>query len=228
MIRKPFLLGISACVSMVLITACTSSDGSAPVQPTTTPPPCTRTPVFIHAKNKGTVLYVTDVESKLNNDTARAVPLTLTNSQSQAVTIGETTKQVSGVTASADVKAGFSLPIKWLPSVSAEAKAIYSTVHESDWSARQTVSTSSSSSQTILVPAGATGYVFFGVEMRMVRGVLQTSGCSMPVQDTAQTVFVPEAGSYCAFTRGPDVFVDGGYGTLRSGDCQVLKSDLGP
>jgi len=62
----------------------------------------------------------------------------------------------------------------------------------------------------------------------VVRGVLQTSGCSLPVQDTAQTVLVPEANNYCAFTRGPDVFVDGGYGTLRSGDCQVLNSDLRP
>jgi hypothetical protein len=126
----------------------------------------------------------------------------------------------------------FSLPIKWLPSVSVKAQAIYSTVHETDWSAQQAVSTSSSSSssssQTITVPAGATGYVIFGVDMRVVRGVLQTSGCSLPVQDTAQTVFVPEAGTYCAFIRCPDVFVDGGSGTLRSGDCQVLNSDLGP
>lgn len=228
MTRKPFVLGIGACVSMALVTACTSSVGSAPAQLTTTPPPCTRTPAFIHVKNLGTALYVTAVESRLNNDTAEAQPLTLTNSRSETVTIGVTTKRVSSVTASASVTARFSLPIKWLPSVSVEAQAIYSTVHETDWSAQQQVSTSSSSSQTITVPACATGYVIFGVDMRVVSGVLQTSGCSLPVQDIAQTVLVPEADNYCAFTRGPDMFVDGGYGTLRSGDCEVLSSDVGP
>jgi hypothetical protein len=68
----------------------------------------------------------------------------------------------------------------------------------------------------------------YGAEVQVFRGVLVSSGCSLPTQRTAEKVFVPIDYYYCSFFRGPDMFTDGGYGTAgSSGNCQIINYDLG-
>jgi len=236
MTRKPFVLGIAACASLIaVLTGCTSvlapdvvsipgaavGSGNGAV----TTPSCTRTVVFGHVTDIGTALDVTEVKTAIN-DTDSAATFTLTNQHSTAVSIEETTKRVSSFTASVSAEVGFSLPVKWLPSASIQAQAIYTTVHETDSTVQQAVTVSAGSQLQIKIPAGATGYVLYGVDVQVVRGVLRSSGCSSPAQKISQTVFIPMHDGYCAFVRGPDQFTDGGYGTDLAGNCQIIDYDL--
>jgi len=238
MTRKPFILGIAACVSLIcVLTGCVSGP-AAPSDAViagaaagggngaATPPPCTRTVAFGHVSDSGTALDVTDVETAIN-DTDNPATDTLTNQHSRTVSIEQTNKSVSSFTASVSVRAGFSLPVKWLPSASIQAQAIYTTMHETDSAVQQTVSATAGSQLQITIPVGATGYVLYGVDVQVVRGVLQSSGCSSPAQKTPLTIFIPLHDGYCTFVRGPDQFTDGGYGTDLAGNCQIINYEQG-
>jgi hypothetical protein len=236
MTRKPFGLGIAICASLIaVLTGC----GSGPAVPSdavpagaaaggngaATAPSCTPTVVFGHVTDVGTALDVTDIETAIN-DTDNTATFTLTNQHSKTVSIEETTKRVSSFTASVSATVGFSLPIKWLPSASITAAAAYTTIHETDSTVQQAVGVTAGSQLQITIPADATGYVLYGVDVQVVHGVLQSSGCSSFPQQTSEAAFIPMHFGYCAFVRGPDQFTNGGYGTDLAGNCQIINYDL--
>jgi len=239
MIRKHLVLGIVACASFTALLA--GCDFGAPVPSdvasagaagggngATTTPTCERTYVFHRVTDVGTALDVTDVQTTAQNYTGAAETLEVRDSHTTMVSIEQTTKSVSSFTASLSEQAGFSSPTKWRVSASVQAEQILKVVYETDSIVQQAVTVSEGSNVWITVPAGATGYVLYGVEVLVVRGVMRSSGCSLPAQRTLETVFVPMSYSYCSFVRGPDEFTDGGYGTAgSSSNCQVINYEPG-
>jgi hypothetical protein len=100
-------------------------------------------------------------------------------------------------------------------------------VRETDSTVQQAVGVSAGTKLEITIPAHATGYVLDGVDVQEVHGVVRSSGCSSPAQETSETVFIPVHSGYCAFVRGPDQFTTGGYGTDLAGNCQIINYDQG-
>jgi hypothetical protein len=186
-------------------------------------PSCTPTVVYNHIKDEGSALDVVDIQTAYNG-TDSPEPFTLTSENSHTVSIQETTANTTGFTAEVGGSAGFTTPVKWLPSASVQAQAIYRTVHQTDSTVQQDATVSAGSAIQMSIPAGATGYGLLGVVMKITRGDLHSAGCAEVASTRLETVIIPTEYEWCTFVRGPDEFTAGGSG---SSQCRVVAYDLG-
>jgi hypothetical protein len=105
--------------------------------------------------------------------------------------------------------------------VRVQAEAVYDRVHEIDESVSKSVTTANGSTVKMTLPPMTRGYGLYGVAVRITSGHLYSANCAEKDDQGIVSTAVPSHYDWCTWTRGPNVFADGG-----QGPCLVVGYDL--
>ncbi|GCE09538.1 hypothetical protein [Dictyobacter aurantiacus] len=219
--------GILFLLVLISLASCGGNDTEGNARATATPT-CQPTYVYDQVQNQGEALDVVDFESAYNG-TANKEIFTLSASHSASVSISTSDTKIekfraevqAGIEASADAPL-FNGAANLEVTAEAQADAIYESVHRVSNTVSKIQTSTTGSLIQLTIPPMSRGYGLYGAMVKITSGHLYSNNCGTPDDQGTISAIIPERFEWCTWTRGPNLFSDGG-----QGPCDVVAYNLG-